>query len=131
MPKRILLIEDDIAYHKVIGDELEDEGYNVEIAETKQEAREKLKESDFDLLIVDIRLPSGFEGLELAEDLRKQEKEDGKAPDESIHMIFSTVLNHEIVRERADKIDYDAFLVKPYNLSELVLTVKRILEEGK
>lgn len=131
MSKKILLIEDDIAYQKVMGDELEDEGYNVEIAETKQEAQEKLKKNDFDLLIVDIRLPSGFEGLELAEDLRKQEKKDNKEPDKSMHLIFSTVLGHETVRERADKIGYDKFLVKPYDLSELVLTVRQILEDGK
>jgi DNA-binding response OmpR family regulator len=131
MSKKILLVEDDIAYQKAIGGELEDEGYNVETAETEQEAREKLKENDFDLLIVDIRLPSDFEGLELTEDLRKQEKEEGKAPGKSMHLIFSTVLNHEAVRERADKIVHDAFLVKPYHLSELVLTVKRILGENK
>ena len=131
MPKKILLIEDFIAYQKSIGGRLEYEGYNIEIAETAQEAREKLKENDFDLLITEIMLPSGFEGLELAEDLRKQEKEEGKAPDSSMPLIFSTVNGHEAVRARADKIDYDAFLVKPYSLSELVLTVRRILGESK
>jgi DNA-binding response OmpR family regulator len=139
MPARILLVEDDPIWQGAIARRLRAAGYMVEVAQTADEAKARLglegggePGARFDLLIVDIRLPSGNEGLELAEALRQRQEQAGIPLDEQPRLIMSTVLNHIAVDTWQDRARWDAFFVKPYEVSTLVERVRALLspEEG-
>ena len=59
MKKRILVVEDEKAYIKLISLELEKERYYVVPASTIKEARSKIRSSLPDFIILDIQLPDG------------------------------------------------------------------------
>ena len=66
-----LLIVDDAGYaRESFASQLEDH-YEIVVAETGEEALNKLTEADFDAVLSDIRMPPGMSGIELIEkDLR-------------------------------------------------------------
>ncbi len=139
MPARILLVEDDPIWQAAIARRLRAAGYAVEVAQTAAEAKALLgleggegPGAKFDLLILDIRLPAGNEGLELAEAVRQRHEQAGVPPDEQPRLIMSTVLNHIAVDTWEDRTRWDAFFVKPYEVSKLVDRVRALLspEEG-
>ncbi|MDV7137951.1 sigma-54 dependent transcriptional regulator [Maribacter sp. TH_r10] len=69
MPK-ILIIEDDTSFAQMLQKFLNRKGYEVEIGFTVKEGKLKLKQTDFDLLLTDLRLPDA-EGIELISGLHK------------------------------------------------------------
>lgn len=60
----VLVVEDEINVAKGLKMVMTEGGYNVELAETGQEALEKFKDRDFDLVVADLRLPD-LDGLEV------------------------------------------------------------------
>ena len=62
--KKILLVEDDDILAFSIEYTLENEGFDVTYAKNLKEAREKISNNEFNLLLLDVRLPDGS-GYEL------------------------------------------------------------------
>ncbi len=73
MKKRILLIEDKEEWIELVKIELEMESYCVITASTLKEAKKKIKQSNPDLIILDLRLPDG-DGVEFCKELRSNKK---------------------------------------------------------
>jgi two-component system response regulator HydG len=66
---RILVVDDDPTFRMTTAALLESDGYQVETAPDGQQAVEQLKHQQFDLLLVDLRMP-GIDGISLVEALR-------------------------------------------------------------
>lgn len=131
----ILLIEDDPLWEEAIVEELEEAGYQVEVADTFEKARatlnldsEQTEHPKYDLLIIDIRLPADHEGLKILEELQARQSKAGIPVEEQPRVIISSVLNHVAVSAWEDRARSDMFLVKPYDLSKLVKGVRSLLE---
>ncbi|ACO03980.1 MAG TPA: sigma-54-dependent Fis family transcriptional regulator [Persephonella sp.] len=71
--ERILLIDDEESIIKIISKILQDNGYEVETAVTKNEALKKISERPFSIILSDFRLPDGT-GIEILEYLREKDK---------------------------------------------------------
>jgi CheY-like chemotaxis protein len=69
--KKILMIEDDTGLHQVYRDALSDEQITIVGATTGKEGLEKIKTEKPDLIILDIMLPGGLNGFDVAEQMRK------------------------------------------------------------
>ena len=67
---RILVIDDDESIRMVLKTILEDEGYNVDTAETGNEAITKTKTNFYNLALIDIRLPD-MEGTKLLSSMKE------------------------------------------------------------
>ena len=67
--KKILIIEDSIDLHKIIGDQFAERGVSVHFAENGQQALQLIKQQSFDCFIVDLRLPD-YDGVELLKVIR-------------------------------------------------------------
>lgn len=63
-PPKIIIIDDDLALHRVFTRILQKEGYIVETAETGKEALEKIQNAIFDVALIDVKLPD-VNGLDL------------------------------------------------------------------
>jgi len=70
MTGRILLVDDDLAFRRSTGELLREEGHEVVEVADGSEAVDKLKESAFDLILMDLRMP-GLDGIRVVEVLRK------------------------------------------------------------
>ena len=66
---RILVVDDDPTFRMTTAALLEADGYSVDTASDGQQAAERLKDRQFDLLLVDLRMP-GIDGISLVEALR-------------------------------------------------------------
>ena len=116
---KILIVDDELIMRESLGGWLERDGHEVHKTGSGEEALEKLKETRFDILLVDIKM-EGMSGL----DVLRQVKEGD--PDVEIVMItaygsISTAI--EAMKNGA----YD-YLLKPFDPEELGVLIEKIIE---
>ncbi|MGY6561757.1 MAG: response regulator transcription factor [Luteibaculaceae bacterium] len=119
--KRILLVEDEESIREVVKLNLELEGYSVTIAKAGGEAVDKFRSAAFDLILLDVMLPE-MDGFAVCRTIRL---EDTKTP-----ILFLTARNAGIDRVQGLKIGGDDYLSKPFNLEELLLRVKILINRS-
>ena len=68
---RILVVDDEMIVCESCKRILEEDGYEVEIALTGQEAFDKMKENLYDIVITDLKMP-GIDGMEVLKTFRKE-----------------------------------------------------------
>lgn len=122
--KRILLMEDDIFLRDVTGRMLKKAGYDVETAGDGAEAVELFRsERDagrpFDVVILDLTVSDGMGGSDAIEKIR------GVDPD--IKAIVSSGHAGSTVLFRFREYGFHGVLRKPYEMNELIETVRQVL----
>lgn len=117
MKERILIIEDDEAILRILRRGLSFETYQVETAINGQEGLQKAREYHPDLIILDWMLP-GMDGLEVCRRLRSA----GPVP---ILMLTAK----DTINDRVQGLDAgaDDYLVKPFELEELLARIRALL----
>ncbi len=115
---RILIVEDEAAMAEGLKDNLELEGYTVDLAADGQKGLRLLKDNSYDLAILDVMLPSlsGF-------DILKSARQGGVLTP----AIMLTARGEEIDRVLGLELGADDYLTKPFSLRELLARVKAIL----
>ncbi len=116
---RILLVEDEVSLRKLVSLNLSMEGYEVETAENGQVALAKLDEAYYDLMILDLMLPK-VSGLDVLTTLRLT---NAKLP-----VIITSAKDSSSDRIQGLKEGADDYLVKPFEIEELVIRIQRLLE---
>jgi CheY-like chemotaxis protein len=100
----ILIVDDEAIVRESIRDWLQEEGYQVEVAENGEEALTLVDRRDFNVIIVDLRLP-GMNGLEVLKLV--------KAKRPAIKSIIITAYPTDLSREQAHELGPLDYLVKP------------------
>jgi len=121
MLKKILLVDDEGIITRTVGNLLKREGYNVEISESGQEAIEKVKTAEFDLIVTDIKM-SKIDGVKAAVSIKNYLKEK-KKPD--IPIIFITGYADSDAYLKAEK--YGKVVFKPFDMKEFLTEVAKSL----
>lgn len=121
MAKRILLVEDEERLLEVVKLNLELEGYEVQTAVNGKEALNRFHQERFDLILLDVMLPQ-MDGFAVCRSIRLENR---KVP-----ILFLTAKNSAQDRVMGLKIGGDDYLVKPFDLEELLLRVQRLLERA-
>ena len=118
--KRILLVEDEEHLHSAIKLNLELEGYHVSSIFNGKNAIQKFNESRFDLIILDVMLPT-INGFDICQSIRLE--------NDQIPIMFLTAKssNDDIVTGLKMADDY---LTKPFNLNELLLRVNNLIKRN-
>ena len=121
MPK-ILIIEDDPAMQTGLRDNLEFEEYDVKVIGDGKAGLQSLLENSYDLVILDVMLPSmsGFDVLK-----RAREKGVGTP------VIMLTAKGEEIDKVLGLELGADDYMTKPFSLRELLARVKAILRRAE
>ncbi len=119
--QRILLVEDEEHLLEAIKINLELEGYKVSTAADGKKALKVFKEERFNLVILDVMIPE-IDGFQVAETIRLENT--------SVPIMFLTAKNTTEDRVAGLKKGADDYLVKPFNLEELILRVNNLVKRG-
>ena len=118
----ILLVEDEENLHEALKLNLELEGYDVTSAWDGASALKSLQAEYFDLLILDVMLPE-MDGINVTETIRLSNND--------VPILILSAKNSSADRVLGLKKGADDYLTKPFNLEELLLRVKKLIEKNK
>lgn len=113
----ILICDDDIAVHTSLGIYLEADNFLYTSVYDGKESLDKALNGKFDLVILDIMMPS-LSGIEVCKEIRKASK---------IPIIMLTAKGEEIDILLGLELGADDYIVKPFNPREVVARVKTVL----
>lgn len=115
---RILLVEDEADLAELIRINLEMEGYKVAVAGHGAIAIQKLKSESFDLVIMDIMMPS-MDGITATQHIRLSNND--------IPIMILSASNSSKDRIGGLKAGADDYLAKPFELEEMMLRVQKLI----
>src|SRR6185369_4157501 len=121
---RVLLIDDEQFYFKLIRKTLTEAEYNLEYAKSGSEGLAKIPTFAPEMLIVDLKLPE-MDGFEILERLRRDPKY-GHIP-----VIVITSKDELSEKLKAFELGADDYLVKPFQPEELVARMGILARRGK
>lgn len=123
MSARILIVEDHADLRHLIRMILDFDGYEIHEASNASEALESIHRLQPDLLVLDIMLPGGMDGLELCRLLKTNPALGSPA------VILLTARGQPRDVEAGMKAGADAYIIKPFNSMKLLDTVQQIFSK--
>ncbi len=116
---KVLVVDDDPSIRLLYKEELEEEGYEVQVASSGQEALRVFDEFEPDIVTLDILMPD-MDGIQV---LRKMKEKRPRVP-----VIMSTAYDY---RDDFAVWASEAYVVKSSDLTELKKTIREILQKRK
>jgi two-component system, OmpR family, alkaline phosphatase synthesis response regulator PhoP len=120
--RRILLVEDEPALVTTLCDRLVSEGYAVESAGDGAVGLERAATGSFDLVILDVMLPSR-NGFDVCRDLRRRGCE--------VPILMLTARSQAVDKVVGLKLGADDYLTKPFDMMELLARVESLLRRAR
>ena len=120
----VLFIEDDRMNRRVVRDMLDVAGAYMEEAESAEIGLERIEAEDFDMVLVDLRMP-GMDGLTAIGHIRAREDAKAKLP-----IIVVTADRAVDLRERCLAAGADDVIFKPVAMDSLFEAMGRLLAAG-
>jgi DNA-binding response OmpR family regulator len=119
---RILVVEDELKVANALKEGLEDERYEVVLAQTGEDAFFRITTEKFDLILLDLMLP-GRDGLQILSSVRKS----------GIETPVLLLTARDSLEDRVTGLNSgaDDYLVKPFAFAELVARIRALLRRGR
>jgi DNA-binding response OmpR family regulator len=121
MAKRILIVDDEPRYLRLLDANLRTEGYEVVTAQDGQQAIETFSAQPVDLILLDIMMPR-LDGFDTCQRIREFS---------SVPIIILTAKGEEQDRVRGLDLGADDYLVKPFSATELLARVRAVLRRAQ
>lgn len=121
-PTRILIVDDEPIVRESLGNWFREESYCVDVAASGKEALEKLTEQDWDIFLLDIKMP-GMDGLELQRKIKEIH------PEATI-IIMTAYASVETAVEAMKQGAYD-YIVKPFDPDDLERLIHKATERKR
>ena len=118
--KKLLIVDDEEKIREVIKEYAEFEGYLAEEAGDGMEAVKKVKDGDFDLVIMDIMMPR-LDGFSAVKEIRKTK---------NIPVIMLSARTEEYDKLFGFELGADDYVVKPFSPKELMARVNAVLKRN-
>src|ERR671938_539669 len=119
---RVLVVDDDQLLRQLVTDQLSRSGFETSSAASGEEALAALQASDYDVVLLDIRM-AGMSGLDTLREIRQLED-----PPEVIMLTADTSLGTGLEAMRLGAYDY---LTKPATLDEIEAVVRKADEKRR
>ena len=117
---RILVVDDEAKIRTIIKEYAEFEGYEVAEAEDGMEAVEKVKNEEFDIIVMDIMMPR-LDGYSACKEIQKIKK---------IPVIMLSARGEEYDKLFGFEIGIDDYVVKPFSPKELMARIRAVLNRA-
>ena len=121
MTRRILVVDDEPRFVRLVDANLSTEGYEVATASNGQEALELVSKEVPDLVLLDVMMPV-LDGFEACERIREFS---------NVPIIMLTAKGEEIHRVRGLNLGADDYVVKPFSAGELIARVEAVLRRAQ
>lgn len=118
----LLVVEDESNIRKLVKTMLERHGYHVHCAENGVKALETLDVQHIDLIVLDIMMPE-MDGYSLAKELREA--------DNTLPILMLTAKQLPEDKKRGFYAGTDDYLIKPFDMEELLLRIKALLRRSQ
>ena len=118
-PNRILLVEDDPNLGYILRENLELQGFSVNLCSDGEQGKRAFLRSAYELCLIDVMLPAK-DGFSLAREIRDL--------NDSIPIIFLTAKSLKEDRIEGFKIGGDDYVTKPFSMEELSLRIQAVLK---
>ncbi|HZW82639.1 MAG TPA: response regulator [Candidatus Deferrimicrobium sp.] len=122
MDSKILIVDDQMGVRRLLYEAFKEEGFQVDMAASGQEAITKVKEVVPELILMDMKMP-GMNGLEALKEIKKLNLD--------IAVIMMTAYGELEIVTQAMKLGVKEYITKPFDLNDLKLLVKRTLTADK
>jgi diguanylate cyclase (GGDEF)-like protein/PAS domain S-box-containing protein len=119
---RILVLDDEESILEILGHHLNEVGHHTFLNQYPAEALARLENERFDLLITDLKMPS-IHGIEVVQR--------AKALDPKMAVVVVTAMMDVTNAIEALRAGADDYLLKPFNLVEITISVNRVLERRR
>ncbi|MFS8115089.1 response regulator [Rhizobium jaguaris] len=116
--EHVLVVDDDPRIRQMLTRYFEDEGYAVSAVSDGVEMRVRLRQENFDIILLDLVLPGGEDGLDLAREIRTQS---------DIPIMMLTGRDDVVDRIVGIEVGADDYIAKPFHLREVHARLKSIL----
>lgn len=120
---RTLHVEDNAEIRSIVKYFLRKKRFQVDYAETGIDALNLAKEDSYDVIIMDVNLGDGIDGIETTRRLRKM------AQYKDVPIIAVTANLTTNIRENCLDAGMDAFLPKPFQKEDLIDTIRNVMEK--
>ncbi|MEN0641895.1 response regulator transcription factor [Alkalicoccobacillus gibsonii] len=120
LSKHILIVDDDQEIARLVSISLKNEGYTTTLAGNGIEALQKMQEKDIDLVVLDVMMPE-MDGLEFCQTVRQ---------DHDLPILMISAKSEDMDRITGIMTGADDYLIKPFNILELVVRVKALLRRA-
>lgn len=114
----ILIVDDEPDIREILQFNLENEGYNIDMAESAEEAA-RLLSSKHKLIILDVMM-GGISGFKFADQLRKENNQ--------IPIIFLTAKDTENDMLTGFSLGGDDYISKPFSIKEVIARIKSVIK---
>lgn len=118
--KRLLIVDDEEDICEILQFNLKSEGYEVDIANSAEQALEMIPKSEYSLILLDVMM-DGISGFKMAEKLKNQLKS-------NIPIIFLTAKDTENDMLTGFSLDGDDYISKPFSVKEVIARTKAVLK---
>ena len=118
---KILVAEDDKDLNRLVCSYLSASGYQPVPCYDGEQALKQFESDDFGLILTDVMMPKA-DGFALAGNVR--------GADKKIPIIFMTALSDKPSKQLGFKLGVDDYIVKPFDLDELILRVAAVLRRA-
>jgi signal transduction histidine kinase/CheY-like chemotaxis protein/purine-cytosine permease-like protein len=120
--KKMLLVDDEVDHLFVLSAFLSPLGFHIDMAEDSEAANKKIEHTYYDACILDIRLPDK-DGWSVAKSIKM------KHPKSQIIMLSGDAIEHH--KEALSMQLHDAYLTKPVNFDQLLITLNQLFGKTK
>ncbi len=117
----ILIVEDSEDLNNFIAKKLRSQNYEVVQCFSADETYKQLSKNSFSLVILDLNLGNGDNGMEILHSIRIQSK--------MLPVIIVSSIQNEKIKIQGFREGCDDYIIKPFYIEELILRVKRMLEK--
>ena len=113
----ILVIEDDVMINNLLCKVLSDNGFETDSAPDGEEGLSKALEKDYELILLDLMMPKKT-GEEVLAELRKTK---------TTPVIVLSAKNEVVNRIELLKLGTDDYIIKPFDIDEVILRIEAVL----
>ena len=114
---RILVADDQRGMRLTLSGIIEDQGYNVTVAEDGYQALNAVKKSAYDLIFLDIKMP-GLDGMETFRKIREVR------PDSTVVLMTAFAMDEEVTEALQQGVS--SIIYKPFDMQSVVVLVESL-----
>ena len=118
---RVLIVEDEASISEPLSSHLSREGFEPAVAPTAEAARDEVRVSPPDLILLDVMLPDG-DGRDLCREIRASS---------DVPIVMLTARGEDADKIVGLELGADDYVVKPFSAGELVARIRAILRRGR